>query len=153
MTFESKVKIRLRKFYLPKHWFFSVCWRNSAKNRQKWRCQEKGNFFHFWTKMTQNDDCNFILPCFCPSNSTGFILFKHHGTCTDQEICLRWGITQMGEYALCVHLKGNCKNFADFETKQWFFFWLSLVCQNNKYWLRSECFATYIYIYVAYSVH
>ena len=47
-------------------------------------------------------------------------------------------IPQMGEYALCVHLKRNLKIFADFETKQCFFFWLSLVCQNHKYWLRSE---------------
>ena len=48
---------------------------------------------------------------------------------------------QMEEYALCVHLKGILTIFADFETKQRFLFWSSLVCQNHKYWLRSESFA------------
>ena len=138
------MKIRLRIFYLPKHWFFSVCWRNWAKNRQKWRCQEKDHFFHFWTKMKQNDDCNFVLPCFCPSNSAGFILFKNYGTCMITVYASDEEIPQMGEYALCVHLKTSLNIFADFETKQWFFFWLSLVCQKHKYWLRSECFGLHI---------
>ena len=115
------MKIRLRIFYLPKHWFFSVCWRNSAKNRQKWRCQEKDNFFHFWTKMKQNDNCNFVLPCFCPSNSTGFILFKHYGTYSDQDICLRWGNTPDGGICLMSASQKKLEYFCRFRDKTMIF--------------------------------
>ena len=68
--------------------------------------------------MKQNDDCNFVLPCFSPSKATGFILFKNYGTCMITIYASEEEIPHMGEYALCVHLKRILNNFADFETRQ-----------------------------------
>ena len=68
--------------------------------------------------MKQNDNNNFVLPCLCPSDATGFILFKRYGTYTLRIYASDEEIQQMAKYALCVYLKGNLIIFADFDTKQ-----------------------------------
>ena len=68
--------------------------------------------------MKQNDNNDFVLPCLCPSNATGFIVFKRYGTYTLRIYASDEEIPQMAKHALCVHLKGNSIIFADFDTKQ-----------------------------------
>ena len=123
-----------------------------CKFRQKWRCQQKGNFFYFWTKMKQNDDVNFVLPCFCASNFTGFILSKRYGRYTDEDICLRWGNTPEGGICLMCASQRKFKYFYRFWDKT-IIFLLVIVGLSKSQILAEILFEPNKYIYIAYPVH